>query len=105
MDLPDSIKSVISQRLSEHANPLKVILFGSYADGTAGPDSDIDILVVKEQVVSKHRESVAILGLLQDIPLPKDVIVASADEYEFYKEEPGSVLRTAHEKGIALYAR
>jgi predicted nucleotidyltransferase len=105
MNLPDSIKRVISQRLSEHVNPLKVILFGSYAEGTAGPDSDIDILVVKERVVSKHRECVVILGLLQDIPLPKDVIVASADEYEFYKEEPGSVLRTAHEKGISLYAR
>jgi predicted nucleotidyltransferase len=105
MNLSENIKAKISQLLSENVNPLKVILFGSYANGTAGPASDIDILVIKEQVLSKHRESVAILGLLQDIPLPKDVIVASNDEYEFYKKEPGSVLRTAHEKGIALYAR
>lgn len=105
MNLPDNIIAIISQRLAENVKPLKVILFGSFAEGTAGPDSDIDILVVKDRVVSKHRESLAILGLLRDIPLSKDVIVASADEYEFYKVEPGSVFRTAHEKGIALYAR
>jgi len=105
MNLPDNIIAIIYQQLVEKVKPLKVILFGSFADGTAGPDSDIDILVVKDRVVSKNQESLDILGLLRDIPISKDIIVASADEYEFYKEEPGSVLRTAHEKGIALYAR
>ena len=34
------------QRLIERIRPAKVVLFGSYADGTATADSDIDLLVI-----------------------------------------------------------
>jgi uncharacterized protein len=33
--------------IAEHA-PQKVVLFGSHAYGTPGPDSDIDLLIIKE---------------------------------------------------------
>jgi predicted nucleotidyltransferase len=40
------------------ASPPEVILFGSYAWGEAGDDSDIDLLVVDGSVPSKREEIV-----------------------------------------------
>jgi predicted nucleotidyltransferase len=34
------------QRIVNKFHPEKIILFGSQARGTAGPDSDVDLLVV-----------------------------------------------------------
>lgn len=38
--------SEITRRLVEAGNPVRVYLFGSAARGEAGPDSDLDFLVV-----------------------------------------------------------
>jgi len=45
--LPEALKHEITSSL-QHLNPLKIILFGSYAWGTPTGDSDIDLLVVTE---------------------------------------------------------
>ena len=39
--------------------PLRVILFGSRARGEASPDSDVDLLVVFEQVTDKRQLAIA----------------------------------------------
>ena len=39
------VRAVVEQVVAEAA-PLRVVLFGSRATGTARPDSDIDLLVV-----------------------------------------------------------
>ena len=38
----------IIQRLVEVAQPEKIILFGSAARGEMGPNSDVDLLVIKD---------------------------------------------------------
>ena len=35
-----------ARRIAEEFHPERIILFGSYAYGTPGPDSDMDLLVV-----------------------------------------------------------
>ena len=37
-------------------SPLKIILFGSAARGQAGPDSDIDLLVVMPEGTHRRRQ-------------------------------------------------
>lgn len=44
------LKKVFGARL------LRVILFGSWARGDAGDDSDVDLLVVLEEMESRHTE-------------------------------------------------
>jgi uncharacterized protein len=46
------------------ASPPEVILFGSYAWGEAGDDSDIDLLVVEGSVPSKRDEIGPISSIL-----------------------------------------
>ncbi len=48
------------QVLVERFHPEQIILFGSYAYGAPTPDSDVDLLVVKEMQASPLEEAVAI---------------------------------------------
>ena len=45
--------------------PERVVLFGSYASGTAREDSDIDLLVVMQFRGNRVRKAVEILGKLE----------------------------------------
>ena len=103
--LAQAITDTIVKRIVAIANPVRIILFGSHAYGTPDENSDIDLLVIEDEVASKRRESVRLWELLADIPIAKDIIVASRSEYDFYRGQAGSVYRTADEKGIVLYSR
>jgi uncharacterized protein len=46
--------SEMVRRIVEGFHPDKIILFGSYARGAAGPDSDADLLVVMPVKGSKR---------------------------------------------------
>ena len=83
--------------------PEKIILFGSHAYGIPTKDSDVDLIVVKKDVISKREESVRIRKLLRGILLPFDIIVVRPEEFEFYKDEPGSVFKEASRKGVVIY--
>jgi predicted nucleotidyltransferase len=103
--ITEALKNEIVEKISSTTNPLKIYLFGSYAYGTPNADSDIDLAVIVKDVQSKHKESVKLYKLLMGIRLPKDIIVTTLEEFDFYKNEPGSVFKTINEKGIVLYAR
>jgi predicted nucleotidyltransferase len=102
--ISESLKKEIVDRITSSIHPSKILLFGSYAYGTPTPDSDLDLAVIIHDVKSKHKESVKLYKLLRGIGLPKDIIVSSLEEYDFYKNEPGSIFKTINEKGIVLYA-
>jgi len=55
----------------ERFNPVKILLFGSYARGTAVPDSDVDLLVVMPVQGSKRKHAVEIYGVLAGIGQPR----------------------------------
>mgnify|MGYP006306424957 CR=1 FL=1 len=82
-----------------------IYLFGSYAVGTAGPSSDLDIAVIVDKVGSKIDMAAQLWKELSDIPLPKDIVVTTSEEFRFYRNEPGSVYRTIADKGQLLYGQ
>ncbi|HIJ94504.1 MAG TPA: nucleotidyltransferase domain-containing protein [Desulfuromonadales bacterium] len=85
--------------------PAKIILFGSYADGTAHADSDVDILVIKTSVGSKIKEMIAARKLLKGLKKPFDVIVTTIAEFEFYRNQVNSVHHAADKSGHLIYGR
>jgi len=103
--LPETVKQEIISKILSITNPVRIILFGSHARGDATEASDIDILVVKDQVFSKRNECVELWRVLHSIPYPKDILVATLDEFEFYRKQAGSVFRTASQEGIEIYVR
>jgi predicted nucleotidyltransferase len=93
----------IRDRIVERFHPDKVILFGSHARGEAGPDSDVDILVVLKIEGSKRRKSIEIGIALHDIPIAKDILVSTPEEYEWRKEVTGTIEYPASHEGVVLY--
>ena len=92
-------------RIVDNFHPEKVILFGSYARGNAGPDSDVDLLVVMSHKKSNFDTCVEIRGTLHGFGLAKDIVVVTPDEWQKYRTIAGSLIRTAHEEGKTLYER
>ncbi len=85
--------------------PQRVILFGSYAVGRAGPDSDVDLLVVMPVSGSKRQKRLELRMALHDIVASKDIIVVTPDEFDRRKNIVGTIEYPAARDGKVMYAR
>src|SRR4051812_20160400 len=63
------------KRIVKRFAPEKIILFGSQARGDAGPDSDIDLLVVMDFEGSKLHKRMELQGVADDIPMSVDILI------------------------------
>jgi predicted nucleotidyltransferase len=92
-------------RIVERFDPERIILFGSAGRGAAGPDSDVDLLVVMPVQGSRREKAVDIGVAVNDIPLPKDIFVTTPEDFERRKEIVGTIERPAGREGRLVYAR
>ncbi len=103
------IISLITERLLQ-INPYRVIVFGSFASGEAGPDSDIDLIVVLNrhgipvdynEKMENHR---SIRRLLRDINEQRalDIIVFTIDEWNSFVNNGSYFSRVIIENGKAI---
>ena len=93
------------RRIVERFRPEKIILFGSYARGTAGEDSDADILVVMPVKGSKRKKATEIDIALVGLDLPVDVIVVTPEELDRNKNLIGTIIYPALKEGKVLYEK
>ena len=93
------------ERIVRRFDPLRIVLFGSHARGEAGPDSDIDLLIVFPEVKDKRKAAVEIRRALADLPVGKDIIVTTPDEITRRGDLIGTILRPALREGKLLYER
>ena len=54
----------IADRIADHFNPEKIILFGSYARGQAHHHSDLDLLIVMTTLAPRGQRSAPIVKML-----------------------------------------
>ncbi len=101
---PDCLTEAIDRIVGEF-NPLRIILFGSWARGQARPDSDLDFLVVLPEVINKRRTTIDVMRALNELPISKDVIVTTPQEIAERGDVIGHVLRPALAEGIVIYER
>ena len=91
-------------------NPAKIILFGSYAQGTASADSDIDLIVVLNKETSsgtfreRMHDTVAVRKLLADInrQIALDILVYTQQEWQALLDSRSSFSRDLVARGITL---
>lgn len=97
--------SLAVARLREALSPIAIYFFGSYAYGTPGPHSDIDLLVIVEDspLDAFSRDALAYRAL-RDLDVPKDVQVYTRSEFDSRSALPVSFERTVKTKGKLLYA-
>lgn len=104
---PQTITQTIEtmvRRLVDRFDPDQIILFGSHARGTAGPDSDVDLLVVMPEGTHRGDTMGYLYQTVRGVGLPFDVMVATPQDLEKYGDRPGLVYRTALREGREVYA-
>ena len=104
VELDTTLREIVD-RIVSGFSPLKIILFGSRARGSAAADSDVDLLVVTDRPGSKRKQAVAIDLALADIRVAKDVVVVGAEELERDRDVVGTIAYPAWREGIVLYER
>ncbi len=95
----------ITRRILAVSDPAKIILFGSYARGDYGPDSDLDLLVVMEGVNAPRSESIRLRRSLRGLLVPVDIVVSTPEQMERHKNTIGLIYRSALAEGKVLYER
>jgi predicted nucleotidyltransferase len=98
--LPPEAQKVID-RITEQFHPQKIIVFGSYARGTADQESDLDLLVVMETEMKLIHQAAEIAVAL-DHRLPVDVLVRRPEQLE--KRNDGDIiLNTILDEGVVVH--
>lgn len=87
------------------SSPATVILFGSHARGEAGDDSDVDFLVVEDELSDQIREYVRLRKALFGLGSAVEILVISREQAEARRGVPGSVIRAAFREGQTIVER
>jgi uncharacterized protein len=93
----------IVRRIVEVARPQQIVLFGSAARGAMGPNSDVDLLVVKSGRFHRGRLVEAIYRNLRGAAAPVDVLVVTPEELERYRSDPCLIVAPAVREGRLVY--
>lgn len=91
----------------ELLEPERVILFGSYARGQAGPGSDLDLLVVIETDEPPLEACIRVrrAARARCHGVPMDVLAYTPEELEARLAAGHPLLERILREGVALYAR
>jgi predicted nucleotidyltransferase len=94
-----TIRQAAEMLLAAAAPGSRVILFGSYARGQAGPRSDLDFLVVEPGIDSEFDEMVRLGKVLAHLGVAVDVLVASEETFQYWVDTPNTVYHRAAREG------
>ena len=100
--LDQSALDDVVRRIVEVAQPEKIILFGSAARGDLGPNSDVDLLIVKE-----GADALELMGdiymNLDGVGAAVDAVVVTPDDVERYKNSHAVIVKPALQEGRVVY--
>jgi predicted nucleotidyltransferase len=102
-EVPKSAIRRFARQVAQRFRPDKIILFGSHAYGTPGPDSDVDILVImpaRNQLDQAFRIRLAVPA-----PFPIDLIVRTPKKLQWWLDEGESFHTEIVSRGTVLYAK
>jgi uncharacterized protein len=90
-------------------DPERIILFGSYARGEAGPNSDLDLLIVERGPLGQGRtrrlELKRLRRALWDFRAPIDILIYTEDEVAAWRDSINHVIARSLREGRTLYER
>src|ERR1035437_9869459 len=93
----------IIKRVVDNYHPDKIILFGSYAYGKPNKDSDVDLLIVKDDDLPKIERNRKVRRYLKGLMVPVDVIVKTNKEFNDFKNIIGTIVYPAAKYGKVVY--
>ena len=99
----ESVLAHMVKIISEKFKPIKIILFGSYASGTATYDSDIDLMVVMPDGTDTWAINRDIFKSVSHSPMPKDILTTTPSLFEERLSSINSVESSASIEGVIVY--
>jgi predicted nucleotidyltransferase len=93
---------LLAHRIADRFHPQKIILFGSYAYGRPGPESDVDLLVIMETTLREAQQALQIRQYLNPL-FGLDIIVYPPAKIEQRIAWGDSFLSEIVARGIVLY--
>lgn len=103
--IPDSSLTEIIRRIVGAIDPDRIVLFGSRARGTARPDSDYDLLVIKETTRRTLELEQDAYEALIGVRGPADILVETPGEVQRLSRAAGTVFPDALREGKIVYER
>ncbi len=105
LSLTTEVLDEIVRHIVRVLDPEKIILFGSYARGDAGPDSDVDLAVIAETELPRGRRALGIGWPLRHLRLPLEVLVYTPQEWEQYIQVRTALPAIIERTGRTVYER
>ena len=102
MMLKQEILEDIINRIVETVRPEKIILFGSAARGEMGPNSDVDLLIIRKGGHSRKLVG-QIYRKLHGVGAAVDAVMVSPADVERYKDSHALIIKPALAEGRVVY--
>lgn len=100
----DPVILKIAEKIAREYHPEKIILFGSHAWGTPGPESDVDLLVVKKSRKRRIEREGELRTILFGNHFPAmDVLVYTPGELQRRLELGDFFVHKLVDRGRVLY--
>lgn len=108
--IPIEMHNEILAGLRSNKSIKKVLLFGSYARGIPGPESDIDIVVITDSQgvhttyaqMQEDRNKISSLLIETRKRVPMDIVVYTDKEWQLVHNDPSDFIRTIDREAIQL---
>jgi predicted nucleotidyltransferase len=94
-----------ARKIGEQAKAKAVVLFGSHARGQAGADSDVDLLVIAESDLPRHKRSRQLHLMFKPYPFAMDILVYTPEEVDSERQFEFSFISRALREGKRLYGQ
>ncbi|MCC6444566.1 MAG: nucleotidyltransferase domain-containing protein [Armatimonadetes bacterium] len=104
-EVTDALLENITRRVVEAFAPVKVMLFGSYANGKPGPYSDVDLLVVMESTDPAAKRIVKVARAARVPYLPMDILVYTPEEIQERLSLGDFFIQSILQTGRVLYEK
>ena len=100
--VPDLVRALVAE-----FDPVQIILFGSVAAGTDGPDSDVDMMMVLDHANDDRRRQLMVdaLRATHDVHVPRDILVTDVARLARNRSVVGTIERMATKDGVVVYER
>lgn len=85
--------------------PTRIVLFGSYAKGSARSGSDVDLLVIAAIDGEPQAHQRRARQLVASSFPPVDVVLCTTDEADNARQARSPFLRSILESGVVVYSR
>ena len=98
----DRLPEVI-RRIVEVAEPERIILFGSAARDACGPNSDLDLLIIKGGRFDRGKLLEELYLRMYGVGVPVDLIIVTPQEVERYRDTHALIIKPALREGREVY--